>query len=634
MRMQKGRASKRASRYSVSRQVTERTIEKFFSGLDCPRALTAHLLYKYGEHQQLADLSWSPNAYRDAWCARNAYLATEFLSKSKFLKLDVDPEAVAMDAFRDTEAHCRQVNRRFNNLALDPKFTGPNVWLLNAAKRKVAMLLCEDNTSTSFDPEEWIDSCGWGPGTTVRVSGSSTNPAYKFQHDVGMTKDCYTLVSPLFSAAFPRWGEHLRTLYPTWGRGLLDAWLESGRNDVLKRAKHGYFDAGNIILAVPKKAKTHRIISKEPGLNCFFQLGVGAMIRRRLQRNNFDLRDQSRNQRLSFQASLGNQLATVDKKDASGCIATAVVRELLPDRWFSVMDSLRSRCGTYRRRGSSSSETFYFEKFSSMGNGFTFPLQSLLFAAAALAVCEYVRAPTHNVGVYGDDVIIPTAAYDTYVEFCEFLGFRINRQKSFSDGPFRESCGSHYYDGADLKPLYLKERLSDFSAIFRLANGVKRLASRNSLFGVDSRFLPVWLYLRDRVPKKYRFAIPEGYGDGGFVIDFDECTPCTNLASQERNVDGQYQGIEGFRGLALVEKPVMYSTYGRGLLIARLHDVLRNHYGVSDDDEIRILSGSGNNVARRRATRTQVAMCHYPEWYNLGPWTKFTGSLFLRASSA
>jgi hypothetical protein len=598
------------------------------------------MLYESGEHQQLVDLDWSQGAYDGSMRARDAYLATELLSKAKFLKLDVDPELAAWEGFLETENQCRITNRRFSNLAADPLFKGPAVELLNTVRRKVSMLLGElpetsDNFVSSFCPKEWIESCGWGPGTTARIAGNATNTANKFQRDVGMTKDCYALVSPLFSAAYPLWGAHIRELYPSWGSNRLDLWLESGCIDLLNGNRHGYFDPGNIVLAVPKKAKIHRIISKEPGVNCFFQLGIGKMLRRRLLRyGGFDLKEQGRNQLLAFYASLSGKDATIDHKDASGLIATNVVREVFPSRWFSVMDSLRSKSGVYRPSRGGENTHIYYEKFSSMGNGFTFPLQSILFAAMALAATEYVGESTDHIGVYGDDVILPVAAVDTYFLLCEFMGLKVNQKKSFSSGSFRESCGSHYWEGADLKPFYLKERLRGLSSVYRAANGIKRMAHRNFNYGCDVRLLPAWRYLYDRVPEELRFSIPEGYGDGGFVVDFDEATPASCRRWQQFDEKGKYQGIEGFRGFSLKEVPVRYRTREYGLLLARLSDLGLHEDEDLDENEVRFLTGSRNMVGLRRTTRTYISISSYHEWSNLGPWDSLKGSLFLRACSA
>jgi hypothetical protein len=88
--------------------------------------------------------------------------------------------------------------------------------------------------------------------------------------------------------------------------------------------------------------------------------------------------------------------------------------------------------------------------FSSMGNGATFCLETLIFAAACYAV------GSRRFRVYGDDVIIEPECYDEYLRLTRFLGFSINHDKTFRDGPFRESCGLDVWNGVDVTPVYIR----------------------------------------------------------------------------------------------------------------------------------------------------------------------------------
>jgi hypothetical protein len=92
----------------------------------------------------------------------------------------------------------------------------------------------------------------------------------------------------------------------------------------------------------------------------------------------------------------------------------------------------------------------HYHKFSSMGNGCTFGLESLIFAAAARAV------GSRDFCVYGDDIIIETELYEPLVTLLSALGFTTNSEKSFNQGPFRESCGVDAYLGTDITPFYVR----------------------------------------------------------------------------------------------------------------------------------------------------------------------------------
>lgn len=597
----KSNALKTLEGYRVLPSVTDESIESILEGLNCPRSLAVCLLYRYGEHAQLVDLDFDAGHYASPHDARCAYLATELLSKADFLEIGVDRREVALSKFYSAEKVCKETNQRFRDLASDQQFAGQNVWLLNATTRKIASLLDGGNGSVdSFCPLEWFDSCMWGPGASTRISGRDTSSTYKFLREVGITRDLYCLVGPLLPVAYPLWGKHLHDVSEDWGL-------------LYEYSPKISFEVGNKVLTVPKNAKTDRVIAAEPGLNCWFQLGLGTMISRRLLRNGgFDLKTQDRNGLLAFYASMSGQLATVDFSSASDTICTEVVRNLLPARWFSVLDSCRSKYGQV------DGEMICYEKFSSMGNGFTFPLQSLIFAGAALAVCEFLHIDDSYVGVFGDDVVIPSKAFDLYRKFVSFLGFSVNPEKSFSDGFFRESCGTHYLRGVDLKPFYIRRRLKGIADVYLLANNIRRWSSRNMYYGCDPSLYVAWANLIHQVPKNLRFFVPEGIGDGGFVGDFDEASPKTyRKASDTKPLASPW--VEGYSVRCLQFISIKRTRSHVGLLLARLCDL-----GISlsggESRALSELSGSGNDVPFRRLYRTVISTVQIQRWCNIGPW--------------
>jgi len=570
---------KLARTFRVPSSVTDAAIYDFLQSLDCPRSLAVWLLYSNAEHQQLVDLDIDPMHYISATGFRDAYAATMFLGKSNFLKLDVSKKDAAYKKFFQYEELCKHTNSRFRNLALDPNYHGSNVWLLNATIQKIAKILGE------FQPEEMIDSANWGPGVSTLLKGEHVSAINKFHSENGITRDLYSLVEPWFFTAYPLWWEQLVSTHGT---------------DCFN------YQVGNKIATVPKNSKTDRVIAVEPGLNLWFQKGVGSMIRRRLLRWGIDLRDQTRNQELARQASVSGLLATVDFSSASDSIAHKLVRELLPPDWFKVMELLRSPLGQHDK------STIRWEKFSSMGNGFTFELESLIFFAAALAVRDYVKTVNRSdadgeISVYGDDVILPTSCYAIFAEFSAFLGFKVNPDKSFYTGLFRESCGAHWFNGVDCKPIFLKERVQDVQAIYKLANSVRMLAHRHgSHRGCDSRFLNTWRRLFSRVPNSLRFGVSRECGDIGFIVNFDEARPA--LASY---------GIEGYYTSAMLEVGVNHQLDSLAVLLTRLRDVRGPLRRATD--EFSTLA-YGNTYTLRGRTKTRISRVLVPRWYNLGPW--------------
>ncbi len=581
-KMRNNEASKTAFTFRAASSVTDVAVSNFFSSLDCPRSLACWLLYSSGEFQQLLNLETRVSDYDGPASFRDAYTATLFLSKADFLNLDVSREDVAIAKFLKFEEQCQRTNHRFKFPLSDPQLLGPNVWLLNATKRKIEVILGD------FCCEELVDAANWGPGVTTLTKGEHVSATNKFHCENGMTHELYSFVSPWFSEAYPLWAD----------------WLESQHGPQLFARQEG-----NQVITVPKNSKTDRVIAIEPGVNLWFQKGIGSMIRRRLSRSGIDLNSQERNQQLAKRSSLDDSLATVDFSSASDSISFEVVRELLPPRWFSLLNATRSKNGVIK------GTSFRWMKFSSMGNGFTFELESLIFFAAACAVLDFLELSTKDVSVFGDDVIIPSGAFNLYSSFTEFLGFTVNQEKSFSLGCFRESCGAHYYDGLDCKPLFLKERLQNAQSFYKLANGIRRLAHRHNFnCGCDSRFRISFNHLRSGVPKSLRFGIPDGVGDGGFIGNFDEATPV--LAHRE-GIFGA-SGYEGYLVRCVIETGIRQYFEGDGLLFARLWGIPKGSSSLSRKQSDQAY---GNYYTLRGRTRMKVKNILVPRWYNLGEWT-------------
>jgi hypothetical protein len=89
-------------------------------------------------------------------------------------------------------------------------------------------------------------------------------------------------------------------------------------------------------------------------------------------------------------------------------------------------------------------ESFMLEKFSSMGNGYTFELESTIFAGCVFACVPPSR--WDDCSVYGDDLIVPQKYADRLVDCLETFGFKVNHKKSCLAGRFFESCGTDWFD--------------------------------------------------------------------------------------------------------------------------------------------------------------------------------------------
>jgi len=100
-------------------------------------------------------------------------------------------------------------------------------------------------------------------------------------------------------------------------------------------------------------------------------------------------------------------------------------------------------------------------KYSTMGNATTFPVQTLFFLSVILGTVLYKRnlkvseevmrqLGKEKVRVFGDDLIVPDDCAGAIVDALHALGLRVNPDKTFLTGKFRESCGVDAYDGHDV----------------------------------------------------------------------------------------------------------------------------------------------------------------------------------------
>lgn len=225
----------------------------------------------------------------------------------------------------------------------------------------------------------------------------------------------------------------------------------------------------NKVTFVPKNVTSLRSIAIEPNGQMMMQLGIHSFLCKVLSRAGNDIRFQSRNQILAREASITGSHATIDLSSASDSISLALIYQLLPSDWFMMLYRNRAPKGTLP----DGSEITY-HKFSSMGNGMTFALETLVFFAICRAVCG-----SDLISVYGDDIIVPVNHARRLIDFLNLVGFEINEDKTFLEGPFRESCGSDWYNGTLVTPKYW--RLSDkptVMEVYEFINSCSRVAPR------------------------------------------------------------------------------------------------------------------------------------------------------------
>lgn len=218
------------------------------------------------------------------------------------------------------------------------------------------------------------------------------------------------------------------------------------------------------LIAVPKTADKPRLISIEPAYNQFIQQGYAKYLRDEFARRKLicDFTDQTRNQRLSKVASVTKDLVTMDLSEASDRISLELFLWAFSRFPSFVKDVMACRSEFIELPGNN---LMLLRKFASMGSAMTFPIQCMLFTGLMVVAAMktgHAQRPSdvlydhERYSVYGDDIIVPTDVYPELRDLMTKCGLKVNKDKTFDKGPFRESCGTDWYKGVNVTPFYLR----------------------------------------------------------------------------------------------------------------------------------------------------------------------------------
>lgn len=324
-----------------------------------------------------------------------------------------------------------------------------------------------------------------GPGASVGVDGC----------------DFYT---KLFSSTLTSTSASLVRAYrcaiasqPTWATAEVQRTADKGSESLVQGSKLSF---------VPKRNDISRVICVEPSVNMFLQKGVESVFKHALKRTyGIDLSTQPDiNRELAKRASTGCEQATIDLSAASDSISLGMCRKFIPKHVMNVLELLRSP-STQLPDGS----WLELKMISSMGNGYTFPLETLIFCAVVSAVYRLngrklrktrvlSRGGTvlGNFGVFGDDIICDSDLSSQVIRLLNLLGFQCNTDKTHCEVDlFRESCGGDFKDGYPVRGVYVKSLKSQGSRYVAF----NRLMAWSALHGVA---LPETLELLGRSVQK------------------------------------------------------------------------------------------------------------------------------------
>lgn len=294
------------------------------------------------------------------------------------------------------------------------------------------------------------------------------------------------------------------------------------------------------VVAVPKTLKTPRIIAIEPSYMQYVQQSVKEALVEGIERddilsNFIHFTDQEPNRTMACQGSFHLDLATLDLSEASDRVSTQHVEWLFHHKTSLLGGTMACRSSKAEVPGHG---VITLNKYASMGSALTFPLEAMVFttviflgienALKAPMTKETIKSLIGKVRVYGDDIIVPVEFVPCVIKALEHFGFKVNKDKSFWTGRFRESCGADFYDGFDVSVV---KAATDLCSSRKHVREVQSTVSlRNQLY-----FAGYWRtadYLDAHIGKVIPFPTvhPDSPGLGRHTyLDYEVQRVCPNL---------------------------------------------------------------------------------------------------------
>lgn len=411
-----------------------------------------------------------------------------FYSKNADLGSNSNRKMVMLRNFAESEIRNQLFNIKINHLLEWGTLWSHADSLFWRLSQKISRILGDCPAVDDLEPK-------FGPGSSTTVKKRTTA---RFKLDA----------SPVCP---PSMADFIRELGPE----LLPSYF--GVHEIEHLNTNGYGE----LLGVPKDWETLRSIIVEAVLATFWQKPIGSEIKQRLLIHGLDLFHQDRNRELALLGSLTGEVVTVDIKGASNNVALMLVYICIIDPyWFELLSVTRTD------KILIDGYLHTLEMFSSMGNGYTFELESLIFYAIAILATEEEAGDLSLVSVFGDDIIVPTCAYPRLVRYLSECGFSVNEKKSFATGPFRESCGHDYLRGINIRPFYLKDRWT-YARVVGYINHHRRAMHNYPESYKEETYLAMCDHLKECeniIPEELRLYGPDNFGDG-HIIQY--CDPST-----------------------------------------------------------------------------------------------------------
>lgn len=340
----------------------------------------------------------------------------------------------------------------------------------------------------------------------------------------------------------------------------------------------------DIISCVPKNNEKFRTIGIGSVIGVASQHVIGDYIRTCLQRYGVDLKSLAvRHKEFAYIGSVNGRYSTLDFSQASDSISFGLVQLLFNNtkssdrarQLYELMCQCRARHfvvedseGHYDLRDKQS-----YEKFSPMGNCFTFELESLIFMAIGTAIQKRLgflrfireyRGPVlfgcADPTSFGDDLILTIGRLTKYElaiirHWLSYFGLTLNDEKSYCRGEgFRESCGADFCHGRFVRGFYFQQSELNVLDVIRLLNFF------HCYHNVSYRVLMTYPVLRS-VMKRYNLEnYCVGLDKASRLLDAYKIIPNCFLITNEFKPTGKYFAVRDICGKRLVSTSVSPKT--------------------------------------------------------------------------
>lgn len=424
-------------------------------------------------------------------------LDKRFIGKSKNVVKRTIRDKACWESFLSANSSCEEQNLGFEHLDSNimetlelARIDITNAFWQHAESENFEFDWCKANNSQK---EFLVPVSGFssGPGTCTGVQGTSLIEKYKDVWNTSSERGKYLLM------IIRRYSLPMKSL-PKFAV------------ELLRSIKAGF---------VPKKSTASRMIAPQLNGDLFLQYPAESCLRSMLMFFGIDLETQQDiNRRLAREGSLYDNMdlfdrhlkrrklrpCTIDLTSASDIVGWVLCNYLNPPPLQDYLMACRSDCIT------KDDEVVQLNMMATMGNAYCFPLQTIIFAALVRAIYKRLGLPLFNndgkpnYGVYGDDIIIDIAAYDEVIKLLKCLKMIPNVKKSFSHGFFRESCGGDFYNGYNVRPVFV-EKLNTDNDLYSFSN---RLLDWSAIHSIDVSTTVSLLLAK----VKYKVVVPMDFG--------------------------------------------------------------------------------------------------------------------------